>query len=266
MSFEGMQQVLAKMLVHPEPLDGEPQLVALAESIVAGSPRLSPAAQVEVYREQFWLRHIGSLREDYATLVYLLGDETFERLMRGYLAAHPPKGFRLRDLGAALPGWVGRTPPWCSDLLLLDCARLEWALIEAFDARDGAPLDPARIAGLGDDDWPRATLVLDPSVRILSARYPVDMFRTAVRTGQRPERPGEGAVDLVAHRRGETLYVERVTPPARVLLEALAAGTPLGPACERAARHALAEDIEAVLPAWFQRWTALGWISDVRVG
>jgi hypothetical protein len=260
-----MQDVLARMLVRPEPIDGEPEVATLAESIAAGSPRLSPASQVEVYREQFWLRHVGSLREDYATLVHLLGDEDFEVLVRGYLAAHPPKGFRLRDLGAALPGYVAHTLPWSADALLADCARLEWALIEAFDAADVPPLDPARIAGLGEDDWPRAVLVLEPSVRILSARHPVDTFRTAVRTGQAPERPAEGPVELVAHRRNETLYVERVTLPARVLLQGLAAGMPLGLACERAAQEALAEEIEAALPAWFQRWTALGWIADVRV-
>ena len=66
---------------------------------------------------------------------------------------------------------------------------------------------------------------------------------------------------------GQTLYVLEVEPAAYALLEALAAGTPLERACERAAEVAGVKDaseLEAQVGAWFQQWAALGWVSEVR--
>jgi len=118
-----------------------------AAAHVAGSARMTPLEQLDVYREQFWLRHTKSLRDDFPSVQLLLGGaEAFDRLARDYLAAPPPDHFRLRDLSARMPEFLAAAEPYASDRLLADCARLEWALLEAYDAADAPALDPAAAA------------------------------------------------------------------------------------------------------------------------
>jgi hypothetical protein len=242
----------------------DPAASKTAAAHVAGSARMSPALQLDVYREQFWLRHVKSLREDFPSVQALLGGETaFDRLAAAYLAAHPPDHFRLRDLSAKMPDFLSGTMPWADDPLLADCARLEWALLEAFDAAEAPPLDPSAVAAIREEDWPNARLVLHPSLRFLDLKFPVKDFREAVRAGETPARPEHAHSHYVAYRRNEQLFVEPVEPGALALLGALANGEALGSAGERAA--AVDPATEEKIGVWFQRWVTLGWVSAIRV-
>ena len=91
----------------------DPRGVAEARRHVAGNARLTPEAQVDIYRRQFWLRHVDSLRDDYPGLVHVLGDDAFEAFARAYLATHAPthavaprprpRGPRVRRLVRGVP-------------------------------------------------------------------------------------------------------------------------------------------------------------------
>jgi hypothetical protein len=259
-----MQEALGRAIVlldRPVSTDADASRTATVH--VAGSTRMSPAEQLDVYREQFWLRHTKSLREDFPSVELLLGTEAFERLMRAYLEAHPPEHFRLRDLSAKMPEFLARTQPYAEDALLADCARLEWSLLEAFDAPEAPALDPAVVAAMREEDWPNAKLALHPSMRFLELAFPVKEFREAVRAGEKPARPERAASTYVAHRRGEKLFVEPVERAALVLLRALHGGELLGPAGERAA--AIDPKTEEKIGEWFQRWVTLGWITTITV-
>lgn len=223
-----------------------------AAKYAAGSAKMTPAEQLDVYREQFWLRHSKSLRDDFPSVERLLGAEAFERLLKDYLATHPPDHFRLRDLSAKMPDFLLR---WSDDRLLSDAARLEWALLEATDAADHPPLDPNSVAAMKEEDWPHARLGLHPSMRFLDLEFPVKDFREAVRAGEKPERPVAAKSRYVAYRKNEKLYVEPVEEPAFVLLKALAAGKTLG--------EALDPTTEEKIGAWFQRWVTLGFVVTV---
>ena len=251
-----LQTTIARALQSSEPVGERNE----AARFTTGNSKLAPHEQIEIYREQFWLRHVKSLRDDFATLDYLLGKEDFEKLCRAYLAAHPPDHFRLRDLSAKMESFIAS---YAKDSLLADCARIEWALCEAFDAADVPPLDPNVIASIAEDDWPRAHLDLHPSVRVFECAYPVKVFREAVRKGDKPARPEKEASFYVAHRRSSTLWVEPIERASFHLLSALRDGRTLGEACEIAAQHD--PETEAKLGEWFQRWVSLTWIANVRV-
>jgi len=62
--------------------------------------------------------------------------------------------------------------------LALDIARLEWADIEAFDGKAEPALRPE---DLGAADAAQLKLKLQPYIRLLSFRYPVDDLLLAVR-------------------------------------------------------------------------------------
>lgn len=253
-----IQTALAEMLRDPASLVGRADKEDLASRIAMGNERLSPTEQVDIYREQFFLRHVDVLREDFKSIEHLLGDDAWDALARAYLAANPPSSYTLRDLGHAMARFVGEKAPWKDDALLADLARVEWAFVDAFDARDVAPLDPNVVANAAEDDWPGARIELHPSVQRLALAYPAHDYRQSVHKGEAPTRPDPQASYVVVYRGPELLHFVDVEADAFAVLDALAEGATLAEACERAA-HA-----EDALAGWFQRWTSLGWVSAVR--
>ncbi|WP_394844655.1 DNA-binding domain-containing protein [Pendulispora brunnea] len=258
-----LQAFLAQAATSARPIPDDPALAAEAELVATGNARLSPAQQVDIYREQFWFRHLASLEEDYPTLQHLLGNDGFQALCRRYLDAHPPDSFSLRDLAAKMPDFLAHTDPYRADALLADCARLEWAFIEAFDAADAPPFDASVLATTEEEAWERAVIVFHPSLRFLALSHPVHGFRAAIRRGETPERPGPEPTHCIVYRANDIVGVEVVEPMAFALLERLARGMPLGPAGEEVA--AMDASVEASIGAWFQAWVALGWLREVRV-
>ncbi len=272
-----LQELMARAIQRPLPLvDDAADLGSLTAQAIAGNERLSPVEQLDIYREQFWLRHTGSLRDDYPSLVHILGDDAFADLSRAYLQDHPPTSYTLRDLGDRLADFLATSAPWKDDPLLLDIARLEWAFIEAFDAPDAPRLDVATLTAAAEDAWGRARVVFQPALRPLSLGFPVHELRGKVRAGEDPDRPDRRASWIVIYRAGlghegstadlGTLQYVDVEPLAFELLGELGKGTPLAAACEQiAVANGLEEsaDLEARVGAWFQHWAAFGWISRV---
>ncbi|MEA2748975.1 MAG: hypothetical protein QOI41_3118 [Myxococcales bacterium] len=265
-----MQRAIAELVTGAAAVASDLRSAAVAEELAAGNDRLSPAEQLDVYREQYLLRHLDVLREDFLTLEHALGDTRFETLAKAYLKALPSRSFSLRDLGVDLPRFVAETAPWSEDPLLADLARLEWAFVDAFDAPDAPPLDLATVTAVPEDAWPSARLVLQPSVQRLALRYPAHEARLAARSGERSaaeamKRPPPTPTYVVLFRGAERLQCLAIDPDAYALLDELARGTALGDACERVATASGASgaSFEEKVGAWFQQWTALGWLSRV---
>ena len=267
-----LQDFVARAVRELEPLGEHAEIALATPALVAGNARLSPVQQLDIYREQFWLRHVAVMEEDFVSLHTLLGHDAFHELSRDYLTAHPPRSFTLRDLGDELATFLAASPKYAGDALLADLARLEWCFVEAFDASEAPPLDVSRIAAAREEDWPRATLVLHPSVQRVVLAHPAHAYRAAARRyqsdgGDAPARPAPARTCVVVYRGPEVLHYIDLEPPAFALLDALASGTPLEQACERAAAEAGIGDasaLEGQVGAWFQQWTGLGWVSEVR--
>lgn len=270
-TLSDVQALMSRAIVRTASVTEDPALVKATEWIVAPGVRLSPVEQLEIYREQFWLRHIGALEEDFVTIAYLLGDDRFRDLCHGYLAAHPPTSFTLRDLGDRFAEFIYRTEPWASDPLLHDCARLEWAFVDAFDAPDAPPLDPVSIAEAPEDAWSGARVVLHPSLQLVAMAHPAHVFRAEVKAERNPARPAPAGTRVVVYRGPEKLMYVTVEALAFDLLERLAKGVALAAACEEVAAHVgvnevsnAAAELEAKVGAWFQTWASYGWVIRVE--
>jgi hypothetical protein len=268
-SLATTQAVLAEILRRATSLTKSPETVAAAERIASGSDRLTPVEQLDIYREQFWLRHVDVLRDDFASIEHAVtfagSSDAFERLVRGYLAACPSASFTLRDLGEHMVSFLERTRPWSEDPFLADLARVEWAFVEAFDGPDAPPFDPASIVGVDEDAWPGARIVLHPALQRLALGYPAHDYRIAVRKDEKPSRPAPKACHAVVYRGPELLHCLEVDDEGSAMLDELARGTALGEACERAAVASGTElaAFQGRLAAWFSEWTSLGWIRAV---
>jgi len=230
---------------------------------------MTPAERVEVYREQYRIRHHKNLADDYPTLAWAIGGaEPFTGLVDEYLAAHPPRTWDLQRLGADMPEFVGNHAKWGSSARACDAARLDWAFMEIFDAPDAPPFDTSVLASTPEDRWPEARIELLPALRLVAMQSALQQVRDALRAGHQPAEPPQAETRVVVWR-DKACFLRHVAvdPGAYDLLARLRAGDPLGPACEAAARAA-GEDAARFgerVGAWFAQWTANAWIARVHV-
>ena len=89
--LDRVQGFLQELLRRDDDLATSPELAPRIAEHVTGNDRLSPVEQADLYREQFFLRHIESLEEDHLGIVHYLGEEGFDAFARAFLRAHPPR-------------------------------------------------------------------------------------------------------------------------------------------------------------------------------
>ncbi|MFO0669659.1 MAG: putative DNA-binding domain-containing protein [Polyangiaceae bacterium] len=264
-SLRDMQTFVVTALQSTSPVAARTDLAATAQAVATGNARMTPAEQVEVYREQFWLRHIASLAEDFPTVkLFIGGAAPFAALSERYLAAHPPQAFRLEELGARMSEFLRADAETAGDSLLADCAAVEYGFIAALSAADPRPFDPTSLAGASEDALMRAKLVMQAPLRLVATEHPVHELRDAVRAGETPPRPPASKTHLAIFRSGIELRYFALEPAAFAVVEALLAGLPLDEACDRAIAGGADEaEIAGKLSQWFQWWTQWGWLERV---
>jgi hypothetical protein len=261
-----LQDFLAEVLRSPTPLVDDAAMVAACAKHATGNDRLTPAEQVDIYRRQFWLRHVDSLIEDYPGLLWLLGDDAFEEFARAYLIAHPPRHPSLRDLGADIVPFSATYEAFPSDRVALcrEMVAYENAFVDLFDGADVPPLDPQKLTAMSPEDWDTARVVLHPLLARFRLEYPVHLGRSAAKRGEPlPRVPSPSSTHVVLYRRELLVRFEELEPAAFDLLDALARGKSLVAACDDVVAVHGEDGLQEKVGAWFQSWTALGWIVDV---
>jgi Putative DNA-binding domain len=263
------QTFLVAAVQRQTPTHRDPEMIEASAKFVRANSRLTAAQQVDIYREQFFLRHESTLREDYPGLHGILGKEATHIFFRRYLEAFPPTTPSLRDVGAKLPAFAAAYdafPPERRDLAV-EMARYELELVDVFDGPDLPPVDPAKIAGMSEEAWNTARIVLHPLVVRLSLSYPVHQLRVSIKNGEDialPEAPKP--VHIILFRQDFIPRYEELSAEAYALIGALGDGLPLVPALELVAGTLPTERQEYVVSkigAWFQTWTAWGLIVDI---
>jgi hypothetical protein len=251
------------------------------EVFIKPNDRLNSFERLEIYNRQYWFRLLSGMSEDFPGLDALLGDRAFQKLSVEYLTAHPSSSFTMRNLGSHLESFLTayEKPLEIERDLLLDVARLEWAHIEAFDNGEAPPLTARQSAGLQESSH----VALQPHLRLLSLRYPVDNYVVAIHremdepevasnafTGRKRGHRKKHLQQLVreeiflgVHRLDESIYYKRLDRDAFAILQSLDAGKTLGEALETAlaGSDANEEAFAANLSGWFQNWGQLGWLT-----
>ncbi len=260
------EALLSAAIVRPHSLVGAVGTEPVA-ALARGSRMLSPIEQVDVYREQFWLRHIASLEEDFPTLVDLLGADGFRTLGERYLERFPPSHYELRFLSRDMERFLRADERYASDGLLAECARIEWAFIDAYHAADPTPFDATPLATASPDAVLLCRFEMLAALRLVVTEFPVHEFREAVRAEGRTgavSRPARREVHLAIFRVGDALRSYELEPASHAVLAALKEGLPLGQACERALATGLTEeDVSQKLAPWFAWWTQWGLLAKV---
>ena len=289
MNLLQLQRTMARAVMQPltasqnmqRHAPGGGSMKRYAARFIKPNDRLTSFERLEIYNKQYWFRVLDSLTEDFPGLRAVLGERRFDAMAEAYLVAHPSRSFTLRNLPSRLEGWLRKNPRWAgkNQALALDIARLEWADIEAFDAQ-------ARQA-LRQEDLPATTdaaklkLALQPYLRLLRCRYPVDDLLLEMRKAEEDtdfasnafaERRKRqrvravaklepAAIFLAVHRMDNDVYFRRIEQEEFGILSALRDGKTLEAAVTAAFRGSRVAELDRPekVRAWFATWAALGW-------
>jgi hypothetical protein len=259
--------------------DGKP-MRAYAARFIKPNDRLTSFERLEIYNRQYWFRLLSSMVEDFPGLRTVLGDARFENMSRAYITDCPSRSFTLRNLGAQLESWLHKHPRWAGkkQALALDIVKLEWAEIEAFD---GGAEPPLTAEDLATSAGPNLRMQLQPYIRLLSLRYPVDDLLLEIKkndddndfasnafTERRKKKRVQtvaklkpAAIALAVHRIDNTVYFRRLEHEEFTLLTELQHGRTLQKAVDQAFRKIKipAEELPGLVQRWFHNWAALGW-------
>jgi hypothetical protein len=142
-------------------------------------PRGSAADRWRVYREAYVLRLVEAVGNDHPATARILGPAAFDRLVRRYLAAHPPASHDICHAARHLPGWLPGDPLTESLPFLPDLARFEQALAAAVVAADPIAFTREELAALDPDALFDAPLALASGAAFLASEWPLgDLWET----------------------------------------------------------------------------------------
>ena len=280
MSLLQLQRRMAAELMRPL-APGDHIDPAIDAGYIKPNDRLTARERLEIYSRSYWYRLFDSLYEDFPGLRAVLGERVFKRLANGYLAERPSRSWTLRNLGSQLEEWLRQNPDYAGGRLdlAIDMIRLEWAHIEAFDGGTDAVLGPEDLLELGPD----LRIGLQPYIRLIELRYPVDDLRVKVSAASEERGTASNAVLkrkagglvrrihrldprhilLAVHRHDFMVYYRRLDAEEFHLLSALRRGLPLGKAMEAAVEDSPlpVEELRHRVETWFAAWAEMGWLA-----
>jgi hypothetical protein len=230
------------------------------------------AERWNIYVEAYRLRLVEALATTYRSLAARLGRESFARVAREYIAAHPSTFRSLRDFGADLPAVLAAAAGDPESRMLAELARFEWCLATAFDAATVTAATVADLAGVAPEGWPTLAFAPVPGL----GRFATATNAMAVWRGLRDALEADAtAGPVMAPAAAQVEHVDwLVTRPAlethfRSLpageaeaLDALLAGTPFGALCESLVpRHG--DGAAVVAATWLKGWLTEGLLLRV---
>ena len=176
---------------------------ALLQDLPLPYTLLTPSAQFGVYLNAYRARLRAALRDNFEVLPLVMGDDAFDALANAYIDAHPSTHYSIRWFGHQLGSFMAANEALVAHPAMVDLARLEWALRQAFDAASDGELTFADLAGLSAEAWPTLRLVLHPSVQLLNLSWAVGPVWHALKAGQdQVDPPKELAHASLVWRRG----------------------------------------------------------------
>jgi hypothetical protein len=208
---------------------------------------LDAIARMAIYRDMYFARQVGAMREDFPLLRDMLGAGTFDELVYAYLRAHPSESPALEGLARRFAGFLSEHAI-SSDACEL--AALEWLACRALVS---APDSLAEFASIAPEAWPGARLRLSRSLSVCEAG-------SEARRRFLGARASEAARAFVAvFRQGFRVRSVELGPDEASALERVQAGQTFAEVC---GSFASAERAAQVVRNWFARQ----WISEIEGG
>jgi hypothetical protein len=281
-----IQQWMQSVIMHPDGVEAGIESPATRTLIDVTSDKLEDvicrtAAQtsierLHVYANAYYARLLEVLDSEFPALVHALGEELFQDFAFGYLQQYPSQSYTLGDLSAKFPEYLAHTrparesadaePDWAD--FLVDLATLERTYSEVFDGPgvEGQRLLQAdKLREIASDRWLSVRLVPVPCLRLLSLRFAVHEYATAVRLKEHPELPAPTPTWLVVTRRDYVVRRVAVDETEFAALAALVGGGTIANSLEAAQNRWLGDfdQLASDVQRWFRDWSAAGYFQRI---
>lgn len=251
-SLPELQRWMRKVLTHRGGVacalqhKGGPRLL----HVIGETVELKRADRLSIYGDGYYWRLIDCLGANYEVLKKVLGDELFSELSRDYLDKYPSRYKCIDDVGAELSLFVKKHPVSKGRPYLTELAALEWAVHQSMYADDVSPMDPKKLSALSPQQWAKAKIAFDPSVRLMKLNWPLDKLWRDGKWRARREK-----IFLLVYRRDDKLVrIPRLTPDQFKLLESLKVGLTLEKSLSRLSNQHVLPPVRQ----WFNDWVTRG--------
>ena len=289
--LDALERWMFEVVSDPDGVD-----VALERAGVAPSRylldhgELSHRERLEIYASMYRARLVEAIHDDFEAVRAAMGSGAFARVVERYVDATPSTHYSLdaygRDFARYLASDAESALPRRD--VLVDIARVEWAMVESFSAEDCELLESRHVSQIPPEAVEDLRLLPAPALSLLELRYPIAEWLDRCLAMNREVREVEDASDgesgrdqgagnlsrgvlrstlpeaeaawIAVHRLdGRASYIE-LDQSAYALLRRLTRGEPLG----RAMRGVVeddgfdAEDLLPELGGWFADWAGRG--------
>ncbi|MBR0930903.1 putative DNA-binding domain-containing protein [Bradyrhizobium diazoefficiens] len=203
--------------------------------IVTGPNGKAAGRRYDVYRNNVTVSLIEALAAIYPAVQRITGLEFFRAMARFHVRSHPPSSPLLFQYGRDFPDFIeayehAQDMPW-----LADVARIERAWLDAYHARDAAPLSPVRLSAIAPERLADTVFIPHPAMRIVRSQFSAVTIFAANRGSAPTARIDASRPEDALITRPEFDVVVRHLPPAGAVFAAcLASGQPLGEAAATA--------------------------------
>jgi hypothetical protein len=263
-SLQSLQRLLYKAITAPEPAGtpahalGRGLAASRLEAIIAGDERLSAAERLAIYANAYFYRLLECLRDDFPATATIAGAERFLELIRDYLAAYPPSHHSVTYAGRFLADFLCNYHGVQQYPFIADVARLEWTLIEAFQARDAVALKAEVLRAIAPERWPELRFKTPPALSVIDCRWRVTELLRAVQEGNEWRPPEATSQNVVVWRQDATVYYREITRRERDAFSLLAQGSSFAVLCERIAGTRADSKAVQEINRMIERWLADG--------
>jgi len=274
LALGGLQSWMQSVIVHPGPIrealasDDARALLPpeRVREVLLPSAALVAEERIGIYHEMYLLRMAATLESDYPALAHFLGEARWPTLVRDYVRAHPSRSYTLNVLGRSLAAWLGEAPGVARRGFCRDLARLEWSVVEVFDAEETPRLSAQELETVPPHAWDDVRLVPSAALRLVALRWNANEWLDSAK-GDDHDHPQPRRRDawVVVFRQNYAVYRRQLSRPAFRLLSDLAGGLPVGQALAAAAVRGGVPAPEA-LTRWFQEWASDGLFARLEVG
>lgn len=227
---------------------------------------VSTLTRIDIYRNAYHLRLKECIEVDHEILGYYLGDELFDQMVTGYIAAYPSQQTSLRYFCEQLPTFLTKTTPFSNYPVLAELARFERYLLTAFDAPDAAVATADRLKQIPAQQWPQLHFRLHPSVQRYQSSWNAVEIWQALKQEQTPPDANPLEQSWLIWRNAERLTEFcSLDLCAYIMLDGLIHGLNYADLCEQLADHLPVEQVSEASLLCILNWLDLGIISTLSI-
>ncbi|HIO93186.1 MAG TPA: DUF2063 domain-containing protein [Leucothrix mucor] len=234
-------------------------------SQVLGTKKVSVDIRLAIYANAYRYRLIDALSDNYPSVHTLLGDEGFYDDGIKYIADYPSQHFSIRYFGSHLEAFLKDHHQETG--VLAEMARFEWALRDAFDAKDLSSLGLDALQTVAPNTWADLGFVLHPSVARVDLQWNVPQLWAAIEdeTGEIPIEEAEYPIPWIIWRKDLKTYYRSVDVDEAWALDNVIQGASFSEICAGVCEWIDEEHAPARVAGFISTWLAADMIVELKV-